>query len=52
MALNVLLKTELGITDKLISFEKVTHGVSDAMVIRISPLIDAINRIQPHFHVH
>ena len=52
MALDVLLKTELGSTGKLISFEKVTHLVSDAMVIRISPLIEAINRIQPHFHVY
>ena len=49
MALDVLLKTELGSTGKLISFEKVTHGVSDAMVIRISPLIDTTNRIQPIF---
>ena len=35
MALNVLLKTELGITEKLIYFKKVHHGVSDAMVIYI-----------------
>ena len=46
MALNFL---ELGITGKLISFEEVLHGVSDALVVRISRLIDTIKQYSNPF---